>query len=298
MKQHIPILVDEILSFVPVHTRILIDGTFWHAGHTLAFVKHHPTLSSETLSLYAYDTDKETMNYGQQRINQEFPTLNSSIHITYVHDSYAHITHYISSATVDFVLLDLGINWAHVTSDHRWFSFQGDGPFDMRFDQSKWSTAYELIKDSNFDTIKSRFLLYGDFSEKKATAIATLISDQRNEKSLQTTASFVNLLQTIGIRKAELAPLFQSIRIATNNEFWHIDEFFSHIDNILAPWGRCAIISFHSIEDRLIKNHYKSLASTDWYTILTKHVITPHRQEIKRNKASRSAKLRIIEKNL
>lgn len=297
VKRHIPILVDEIVSYIPWHTRHIVDGTCGHGGHTIHFLQW---LSDNGWGIMtACDRDDDVLTYAKHIIWSESQALaHAGLSINYIHDTYANLHHHLSPWTVDYLLLDLGINRHHVTDDTRWFSFQGDGPLDMRFDPSRWYTAYEVITSSSIDEMKEWFMIYGDIHEKRAMSIATLISNHKNDIRLTTTLGFVSLLQEIRVHKKELAPIFQCIRIATNKEFDHVDTFFQYLDHILAPWGRCAIISFHSVEDRIIKYHNKALVEDKWYHLVNKHVITPHRTEVKANKASRSAKLRIIEKPL
>ncbi len=166
----------------------------------------------------------------------------------------------------------------------------------MRFDTHNSITAYDLILSSSLEEMTQWFVIYGDFSPKRAALIANLLYHHKTDDRLRTTLGLVDTLRDIKIHRKELAPLFQCIRIAVNQEFEHVDRFIAQLDTLLAPGGRCAIISFHSIEDRIIKHHFKDLAEDNTYHIITKHVIKPHRTEVQRNKASRSAKLRIIEK--
>ena len=296
VKQHVSILVNEILEYIPHDAKVIVDGTFGHGGHTLSFINSR-LQSDSNLLIQCYDRDHLVMARGQARIQEQFPILPSHITLDYLTSSYATISDHSPHHWVDFILLDLGINREHVTDNVRGFSFQWQGPLDMRFDTTTGKTAYEFIQESSIDDMKRWFIEYGDFTEKRATMFATLLHKNKYNEDLKITTWLTKLLHELRISKNELAPIFQCIRIVTNNEFWHVDDFISQLDTVLAPGGRCAIISFHSIEDRIIKYHFKNLANDNQYTILTKHVIKPTRQEVQKNKAARSAKLRIIEKN-
>ena len=121
------------------------------------------------------------------------------ITIEYVNESYATMESHVSNQKLDFILLDLGINREHVTDNARGFSFQGEGPLDMRFDTTSGKTAYEIIQESSLDELKRRFIEYGDFREKRADDIATLMLKNKTNPLLKTTTGFTQLLKEIKI---------------------------------------------------------------------------------------------------
>lgn len=303
MKRHIPIMVQEILNFIPDDVQIIVDGTFGHGGHSIEIVKNEEwKMKKEKCKIIGMERDPRVLEHGKAYVAEalkvwkieELEQL-----LTLINDSYANIAQCLPAGQkVGFVLLDLGINREHVTDNERWFSIQGEWPLDMRFTPKAGKTAYELIKWSSVDDMAKRFMNYADFKEKRAVAIATTISNNKSNPQLNSTLWLIEILKEIKIHRNELAPLFQAIRIIVNHEFDNVELFIKSLDTILAPGWRCAIMTFHSIEDRIIKNYFKQLAETWNYTILTKHVIAPHYTEVQRNKASRSAKLRVIEKNL
>lgn len=126
------------------------------------------------------------MAHGKEYVGQHIQEI-ENVEITYINDNYAQSTNYLEPNSVDFVLLDLGINWEHVTDPERGFSFQGDGPLDMRFDTNSGKTAYEVIKLSTLDQMTRWFIEYGDFTEKRASTIATLISNNKSNSLLKST---------------------------------------------------------------------------------------------------------------
>lgn len=299
MKRHIPIMVSEILTYIPEHAKLIVDGTFGHGGHTLAIIQNSKfKIQNWELALIGMEWDPRVIEHGKEYLQTELwiHDLKEIQWLTLNNDSYTNITSYLQhSQKADFVLLDLGINREHVTDNIRWFSIQGEWPLDMRFTPEVGRTAYELIKASSLDVMMTWFMTYADFSEKRAHTIAMVLSNNKSNPKLNSTLWLIELLKEIKIHKNELAPLFQAIRIAVNHEFENITTFIDSLDSILASWWRCAIMTFHSIEDRIIKHHFKRLSEIN-YTILTKHVITPHYTEVQHNKASRSAKLRVIER--
>lgn len=293
-KQHIPIMVGEILSHIPHEAKIIVDGTFGHGWHTAAFVQRMTEKQTAHGSVYAFDIDPQVVDHGKTYVDGLL--WSSTIKPSIIQDSYTNIlSHLPAGQKADFVLLDLGINREHITDETRGFSFQSDGPLDMRFDTTTGKTAYEIIKQAPITDMVKRFTTYGDMSEHRATAIATCISNHKADERLRTTRWLLAILADIRIHKNERAPLFQCIRIAVNHEFDNINTFIANLPSLLSSGGRCAIITFHSIEDRIIKYAFQTLVASGEFVLINKKVIIPHYTEVQRNKASRSAKLRIIE---
>lgn len=140
------------------------------------------------------------------------------------------------------------------------------------------------------------FISYGDFSPKSSDYFAAHIIEYRNKQPFLTTKSFVDFLYSIGVRKNQLPIIFQCLRIETNQELAQLETFLKVFPDTLNIAGRCAIITFHSTEDRIVKYAFKALEETGSFKLVTKKVIQPHYTEVQKNRAARSAKLRIIER--
>lgn len=186
VKQHIPILVQEILEHIPEHARCIVDGTFGHGGHTKSFIQHVHS-RSDPVFLYCFDRDYQVMERGKLLVKESFPSLPSNLQMHYINQSYATMAEELNDMRADFVLLDLGINWEHVTDNARGFSFQGDGPLDMRFDPTSGMSALELIQSSSLEDIAQRFVQYGDYHETRARQIAQVLVTHRGDPILSTT---------------------------------------------------------------------------------------------------------------
>jgi len=189
----------------------------------------------------------------------------------------------------------LWINRDHILQADRWFSLKKDGPLDMRF-SSEWPTAHAVIQSLHAEDMIDHLMQYGDFSPKRAEILAYYISKHKRNSLMKTTLWFKKILWQLKVWTQELARIFQVLRIVTNHELDQLEVFLSTFDRCVSPWGRCSIISYHSGEDRLVKNAFKKLSRT-WRTIITDQPIVPTSNEVYRNKASRSAKMRVIQKN-
>ncbi len=286
--QHKPVLLDEISNYLkPEPKSLLIDGTVGLGGHAA-------TLLPRVLPggrLLGIDRDAANLERARERLSGFGDA------VVLVHDSYANVrTHaYAHGFThVDAILLDLGFSSVHVDDPDRGFSFQNDGPLDMRYDQSQPLTAGELVNTWSEDELARIFRQYGE--EVNARPIAHSIVRSRAKMPFTRTVQLAELIAGLKRHHGKTHPatkVFQALRIAVNDEFGELERVLPECVNLLKPGGRLAIISFHSLEDRIIKQFFKS---TPALKVVTKRPITATREERLENPRARSAKLRVAEK--
>ena len=291
---HTPIMVKEIIDHLPESATLYVDGTAGHGGH-IAAIAASGKLATHA-DIIAVDRDAIMLQKCRQQTVEAAKTYN----LSYVQESYAKMLSLLPKPA-DFILLDIGVNMEHFKDGQRGFSIHEDAPLDMRFDTRSGETAADLLNTGNKETLVGAFMKYGDFSEKSATFFYERIIEKRKEKPFVTTSGFVDFLYSIGVRKNQLPVLFQCLRIVVNQELDQLENFLRDMPKCLAVGGRCAIMTFHSTEDRIVKYAFKELAdngSSDGkkFTLVNKKVIAPHYTEAQRNRAARSAKLRFIER--
>ena len=166
----------------------------------------------------------------------------------------------------------------------------------MRFDQNAKKSAADIINSYKAPELANIFITYGDFTEKKAKELAESIIRYRNKQAIKTTYDFKKILNECGLGDKACAVIFQCVRIETNQEIQNLKTFLEQLPQVLSTKGRCAIISYHSIEDRLTKTMFKQLEESKQFHIVTPKTVQAHYTEVEKNKAARSAKLRVIEK--
>jgi len=197
----------------------------------------------------------------------------------------------------DCMLLDLGVNMDHFKVAERGFSIKLDGDLDMRFDTTSWMPVSERLKKTHFEELDTLFTHYTDFWQQYREWISRELIIAKRKNPFETTGDVKVWAKKHGINAKVLAILFQAWRIYINNELGDLEDFLKIFDNYLLPWGRCCVITYHSSEDRLVKVRFKELVDKKEWLLYNKKVIKPNRKELERNKASRSAKLRIFEKS-
>ena len=285
-------MLEEICHHLPPHTMKIVDGTLGHGWHADAMLK---TCEEQwhLAHLRGIDRDKQMLEYAAKKLEEY------GDRVTLLHARYDQIPALLSGhqiKTCDFILLDIGINRQHVADAPRGFSIKQEWPLDMRFDQTQSFTAKHYLQQVKADQLKKDLMLYGDFKEKRAQVIAFHLLRSINHDTIGTTIDLKNSLKQVWADERKCAVIFQVLRIKVNDELWHLQSFLSNYHSILRQGWRCAIITFHSVEDRIVKEAFKRQEADGIIKKVNKSVIKPSKDEQRVNKASRSAKLRIVEK--
>lgn len=284
MIKHVPVLLNEVLQSIPQNAHFLVDGTLGHGGHTQAILEKFPQVS-----VLWIDRDPSIFQATQEKLQTYADRFQA------IQWSYADMDT-LQTKKPDYILLDIWVNMQHYKDTSRGFSIKWDAQLDMRFDPSQWISAQQRIARASASDLETCFIDYADFTPPKAKELANAILRARNKSPIVTTRDLVSVLYTCGLWWPASSIIFQSIRIEINQELEQLKIFIQKLPELLNPGGRCAIITFHSIEDRIVKNAFKALSETKERNLYSKKAIQPNYQEVQKNKASRSAKFRIIEK--
>ncbi|MFC2074688.1 16S rRNA (cytosine(1402)-N(4))-methyltransferase RsmH [Bdellovibrionota bacterium] len=290
---HIPVLIDEVISYLrPELGGVFLDGTVGMGGHSEKLIK------SGAGEVFAIDRDRETLAETVERL-QDLP-------IQFFHTSFDKLGEAISAEKMgefDGILLDLGISSRQLDDCSRGFSFQLDGPLDMRMDRSDENlTAAEIVQNWGESELEQVIRQFGE--ERYAGRIARAIVRERNSGGLKTTRELESVIfhaTPARHRHQRIHPAtrtFQALRIAVNDEMQALSRGLGQLLPWLKDGGRIAVISFHSLEDRIVKHQFRQWSSEKIGRIITKKPIMASEDEISRNSRSRSAKLRIFEKGL
>lgn len=311
---HLPVLKSEILTFLQAERGgWFIDCTLGLGGHTEALLQ-----ANETVHVLALDRDVQAANQALARL----APYSQRVH--FVHSDFRELPNILAEQNltqVSGILADLGISSWQLGQPERGFSFQQNGPLDMRMDTSQELTAAKLVNLLSASELADLIYTYGE--ERASRRIAQQIVLARSKKPFETTQQLADLVRksipSHGRPRIDPATrTFQALRIAVNRELDHLNEFVSHAVDHLAPGGRLAIITFHSLEDRLIKHAMRyeagitddqtEIHSLDWIkgveilpktkrvTLITRKPVTASEEELAVNPRARSAKLRVCEK--
>lgn len=290
---HQPVLVEEVLRFLNFPgSRCIVDGTVGSGGHAAALLQATPS----SARLVGLDRDPEALKGAAKRLEPyegRFSLYQASYKDLEEILSQSHLS------TVDGILLDLGLSSMQLETAERGFSFQKEGPLDMRFDPYSSKTAADWVAKATERELSDLFWNYGE--ERHSRSIARAIVQTRKERPITTTQQLAELAQRAlpwqRVRQIHPATrVFQALRIAVNEELSALEQFLGKALDFLSPGGRLCILSYHSLEDRRVKEAFRRWKREDKAKILTKKPIQPSESEIQNNPRARSAKLRAAEK--
>ncbi|AEF17089.1 Ribosomal RNA small subunit methyltransferase H [Thermoanaerobacterium xylanolyticum LX-11] len=306
--KHESVLLQETIEYLEIKPDgIYVDGTLGGGGHSYEILRR-----LDKGKLIAIDRDMDAIKAASIRLKD----FNNT---TYIHDNYKNIKDILKKCgieSIDGALLDLGVSSYQLDEAQRGFSYMHDAPLDMRMDKESDITAEYVVNNYSEDEIAKVISDYGE--ELWAKRIAKFIVEERRRKPIKTTFELVDIIKkAIPASKRRTGPhpakrTFQAIRIEVNEELKGLGDAIADFVDVMNPGGRIAIITFHSLEDRIVKNAYKKLedpctcpknlpctcGKKPVIKIITKKPIVPSEVEIKVNPRSRSAKLRVAEKLL
>lgn len=292
--EHHPVLLKEVLcNLKPEAGDIVLDATVGGGGHSEEILRKIVPGGR----LIAVDKDSEAIERVRRRLT-EFEEA-----VTYVNDDFRNIEKifdYLGIDSIDKALFDLGMSSFQVDDGQRGFSFFKEGPLDMRFDPSRGISAREIVNEFSSVAIADIIKKFGE--ERHAVLVSKKICSVRKNRRIETTGELKDIIvDAIGqkYRKQRLHPAvrtFQALRIYVNDEVAAAEEGINKTLDYLKPGGRICVISFHSLEDRVVKNIFRDKARDRQLKILTRKPIVPEEEEIRLNPRSRSAKLRAAER--
>lgn len=291
---HIPVLLDEVITGAHVvQGGVYVDGTLGAGGHAKALY----LAAGKKLTIIGFDKDTDALAIAQKNLE------NAGAQATYIHASFKDMKtqlHARGIYQVDTILLDLGLSSMHIDSAERGFTFLKDQPLHMNMNIDGDIRAEDIVNDWGEDTLVT--ILKGFGEERYAKSIARAIVSYREKKRIQTTFELVDIIKSAvpaSYRHGKIHPAtktFQAIRIAVNNELVELETIITDAVSLLKEDGRLLIITFHSLEDRIVKHQFKQLQEETIGRIITKKPIIPTTDEVQVNPRARSAKLRIFQR--
>lgn len=287
LNVHVPVMSTETIKYLnPKSDGIYIDGTIGAGGHANQIL----SMLSPKGKLIGIDRDEEALKICEKRFSS-FKNLVSLHHTSY--DNIKKILDELGIQKVDGMLLDLGLSSLQLNSESRGFSFKKNGRIDMRFDKNQDTTAADLIKSLSENELADIIFQFGE--ERRSRRISKAIKQSPKLLTTNDIKEAIRKSTPPHHRNKTLARVFQAIRIAVNDEIDKLIQFLKVFINYLNIGGRLVIISYHSLEDRLVKKTFRSLKEEKKVILLTKKPLTPQKSEINENNKSRSAKFRALE---
>lgn len=306
--KHISVLLEESVKALDIkEDGVYVDGTLGGGGHSYRILAQCPKTA-----LIGIDRDPEAIEAAKKRLNK------FSGRVTFVNRNFGEIKDILNELGIEFIsgaVLDLGVSSYQLDNAGRGFSYMNNAPLDMRMNRSDDLSAYDVINRYSLDELTRIFFEYGE--EKWSRRIADFIVREREKKPIETTFELVDIIKAAIPKKARLdgghpaKRIFQAVRIEVNGELRILEAAIKDFIDVLAPGGRLAVITFHSLEDRIVKQTFAALAKgctcpkefpvcvcgkKPQIRLLTRKPIEPGKEEIENNSRSKSAKLRVAEK--
>ena len=295
---HVPVLYTETINALQIKPEgVYVDCTFGGGGHSKGILEK----LGPGGRLVVFDQD-----------NDAKPNIPADARVTFVHNNFRHLQRFLrlnGFLQADGVLADLGVSSHQFDKGERGFSTRFEGPLDMRMDQRQENNASEVLKKYTEQQLHKLFEQYGEVTNSKT--LAKQIVQQRSHNPVQTIAHLKAMINPVikGNPNKYLAQVFQALRIEVNDEMGALKEMLEQLPAVLKPGGRAAIITFHSLEDRLVKNFFKNGTLSEQtetsllpaeqnndFKVITRKPVIAEPEEVKRNPRSRSAKLRVAER--
>ena len=307
--EHISVLLHETVDALNVNEDgIYVDGTLGRGGHAKLLLS-----KLTTGHLYAFDKDATAIEESKENLKEYLDK------VTFIHHDFSHMKECLNEMNVqkvDGVMMDLGVSSPQFDDPNRGFSYRFDAKLDMRMDQSKSLSAYEIVNTYSFEDLMRILLKYGE--ERNAKQIARAIEKRRAVKPIETTFELVDVIKSALPNKVlnkkghPAKQTFQALRIETNHELDSLEEGLKEACDLLDVNGRIAVITFHSLEDRMVKNVFKELSTPQFvdpklpikenekeqpdFFLVTKKPIESNEEELSQNHRAHSAKLRVMER--
>ena len=283
---HSPVMLSETINNLNIsHSGFYVDGTLGLGGHSYQILQN-----LKTGFLIGFDRDSNSIEIAKKR-------LEGFKNFELIHSSYKDLKNILSQFNrkkVDGILLDLGLSSFQLDNPLRGFSYRHDSELDMRFDLNSSETAKDIIINSSEKELAEIFKEFGE--ERNSYKIAKSIKKLNGSITTNSLIEVINRITPYKYRIKTYARIFQALRIKTNDELDHLSNFLNIFIDFLEPKGRVVIISYHSMEDRMVKNKFRELKKDNTLQVLSKKPFIPTDNEVSLNKRSRSAKMRVGEK--
>ena len=306
-EKHISVLLDEAIEALNIKQNgVYVDATLGYGGHSSQILK-----KVKMGYLFAFDQDSEAIRHSTSRLSS------IGTNFTIIESNFKNLKKELNErniTSVDGILFDLGVSSPELDDDIRGFSFHKDATLDMRMDRNNELTAKKVVNEYSEKELKDIFYKYGE--DKFDPSNKKKIVEYRKSKEIETTLELVEIIKSAvpmkeRLKKHPARQIFQAIRIEVNDELNVLSDALKQSLELLKPGGRVVVITFHSLEDRIVKQYFKKLTEEDErikglpnidpsllpdYKLVNRKPITPSEEEIERNPRSRSAKMRVIER--